>query len=100
MLWIEAARRVGGNPKRHPGVPTMSDPRRGYVAYLLRLWQVSEGQNAVWRASLEGPHTGERRGFATLQELFTYLETEACGVGEDPSTSDLSGTGGSIADVG
>jgi len=78
----------------------MSDPRRGYVAYLLRLWQVSEGQNAVWRASLEGPHTGERRGFATLQELFTYLETEACGVGEDPSTSDLSGTGGGKPEVG
>jgi hypothetical protein len=78
----------------------MSDPRRGYVGYLLRLWQVSEGQNAVWRASLEDPHTGERRGFATLQELFTYLETEACPVDGDPSTSSLSGTRGSTADVG
>jgi hypothetical protein len=78
----------------------MSDPRRGYVAYLLRLWQVSEGKNAVWRASLEDPHTGERRGFATLQELFTYLETEACRVDGDPSTPNLSETGDSTADVG
>jgi hypothetical protein len=77
----------------------MSDPRRGYVAYLLRLWQVCEGQNAVWRASLEDPHTGERRGFATLQELFTYLETEACQVDGDSPTSNLGGTGGGTADV-
>jgi hypothetical protein len=78
----------------------MSDPRRGYVAYLLRLWQVCEGRNAVWRASLEDPHTGERRGFATLQELFTYLETEACRVDEDPSVSNLGDIGGGTADVG
>jgi hypothetical protein len=54
----------------------MSDRRRGYVAYLLRLWQVEEGENAPWRASLESPQSGARRGFASLVELFTFLETQ------------------------
>jgi hypothetical protein len=57
------------------GAPIMSNPRRGYVAYLLRLWQAEEGENAPWRASLESPQTGERRGFAGLAELFAFLET-------------------------
>jgi hypothetical protein len=46
------------------------------MAYLVRLWQVnSEGQPA-WHASLEDPHTGERRGFADLPSLFAFLEKQ------------------------
>jgi hypothetical protein len=59
----------------------MSNPSRGYVAYLLRLWQAQEGGSAVWRASLESPQTGERWGFASLADLFTFLE---CEVGQTP----------------
>jgi hypothetical protein len=33
----------------------------------------------VWRASLESPHTGERRGFASTTDLFTFLEQEIRG---------------------
>jgi hypothetical protein len=54
----------------------MNNPSRGYVAYLLRLWQAQEGGSAVWRASLESPQTGERWGFASLADLFTFLESE------------------------
>ena len=32
---------------------------------------------ARWRASLEDPHTGEQRAFATLALLMAYLEQEA-----------------------
>jgi hypothetical protein len=39
------------------------------------LWRVSD-EEAVWRASLESPHTGQRRGFANLTDLFTFLEQE------------------------
>jgi hypothetical protein len=46
-----------------------------YLSYLLRLWRVSD-EEAVWRASLESPHTGQRRGFANLTDLFTFLEQE------------------------
>jgi hypothetical protein len=48
-----------------------------YLSYLLRLWQVSGEGEAVWRASLESPHTGERHGFADLAGLFTFLQQEA-----------------------
>jgi len=47
-----------------------------YLAYLLRLWR-TKGEEAVWRASLEDPHTGERLGFASLDELFTFLKEQA-----------------------
>jgi hypothetical protein len=51
----------------------MSD-EQGYLAYLLRLWQITSDGNLVWRASVESPHSGERRGFADLQALFAFLE--------------------------
>jgi len=42
-------------------------------SYLLRLWCIDEPGNLNWQASLEIPETGERIGFASLEELFTYL---------------------------
>ncbi len=51
-----------------------SEPRR-YRAYLLRLWQVVNDEGRLhWRASLEDPHTGERRGFGSLEALVAFLE--------------------------
>ena len=47
--------------------------QRRYHAYLLRLWQTGEGEPGVWRAQLEDPRTGERRGFADLASLFVFL---------------------------
>jgi hypothetical protein len=47
-----------------------------YLAYMLRLWQVGKGQDLIWCASLESPHTGERRGFASLEALFKFLEEQ------------------------
>lgn len=46
-----------------------------YRAYLLRLWLASAEHNGsgAWRASLENSHTGERLGFASLEQLFAYL---------------------------
>jgi hypothetical protein len=46
-----------------------------YEAFMLRLWQVGNNENLVWRASLESPSTGQCRGFATLDELYNYLKT-------------------------
>ena len=48
-----------------------------YYSYLLRLWR--EGDTAPWRASLEDPHTGQRRNFARLQDLFEVIEEETSG---------------------
>jgi hypothetical protein len=47
-----------------------------YRSYLLRLWQTSDGRKQVWRASLESPGGGERRGFAGLRDLFGFLEAQ------------------------
>ena len=46
-----------------------------YQAYLLRLWR-SDGAPG-WRASLEDPHSGVRRGFATLEHLIAFLHDQA-----------------------
>ena len=51
----------------------MTTERPRYLAYMLRLWQVGSGKELTWRASLESPQTGERRGFATLEALFNFL---------------------------
>ena len=54
----------------------MAKQHRGYLSYLLRMWRTgSEGQ-AVWRASLENPFTGERKGFANLKDLVTFLQNQ------------------------
>jgi hypothetical protein len=53
-----------------------SGEARDYVAYLLRLWREKGGGTTQWRASLQDPHSGERVGFADLEELFDYLRQE------------------------
>ena len=52
----------------------MSGERPAYRSYLLRLWRAHSGERFVWRASLEDPHTGERRGFAGLEQMLAFLE--------------------------
>jgi hypothetical protein len=65
----------------------MTTERSGYLAYLLRLWRVNDEEGPVWRASLESPHSGERRGFANLELLFAFLEekTVELAQGEEPA---------------
>lgn len=55
--------------------------KRRYLSYLLRLWQDSGGdlpsdEPPPWRASLEIPQSGDRLGFANLEDLFAFLENE------------------------
>ena len=47
-----------------------------HLSYLLRLWPTRTHGQVVWRASLESPDTGQRRGFASLTGLFAFLEQE------------------------
>ncbi len=53
---------------------TTQEPR--YLAFMLRLWQVRDNDEFAWRASLEDPHTGERRGFASLEMLVAFLREQ------------------------
>ena len=43
-----------------------------YTAYLVRLWQ--DHPQGPWRASAQSVQTGERVLFASLAELFAFLE--------------------------
>lgn len=47
-----------------------------YQSYLLRLWPAGDESQIVWRASLDSPGTGERIGFANLEELFDFLRQQ------------------------
>jgi hypothetical protein len=40
---------------------------------LLRLWSAGGAESAYWQASLDDPHTGERIGFGSLEDLFAFL---------------------------
>jgi hypothetical protein len=57
-------------PSQHAARP------RDYIAYLLRLWRTGDSSAGVWRASLESPGSGERRGFANVQDLFEFLKRQ------------------------
>ena len=46
---------------------------RHHLSYLLRLWRTEGLRDFEWRASLEIPGTGQRIGFANLEQLFVYL---------------------------
>lgn len=49
-----------------------SNRKPGYYSYLLRLWR-ENGEGEFWRLSLQDTHTGERSGFAGLEELASFL---------------------------
>ena len=53
-----------------------------YLSYMLRLWQTVDGDEGVWRASLELPGSGARHSFANLRDLIAFLAEET----EDVST--------------
>jgi len=57
--------------------------KKNYHSFLLRLWRVHVDGKLVWRASLENPFTGERKGFASLSELVVYLQAQVGGANDD-----------------
>ena len=67
----------------------MSKQRR-YLSYMLRLWETSNGERQIWRASLESPGSGQRQGFASLQGLIDFLEAEIEHQGERSDVDDES----------
>jgi hypothetical protein len=60
-----------------------ADEQEDYVSYLLRMWRDSSGEGAAsakeppWRASLQSPRSGKRVAFASLKELFCFLQRQA-----------------------
>jgi hypothetical protein len=71
--------------------------KRQRLSYMLRLWQAESEGTLVWRASLESASAsvrglasagigsgrpGERRGFASLAELYVFLEQRTAALNE------------------
>jgi hypothetical protein len=54
----------------------MSEQSPRYMAYLLRLWQTDDESGPHWHASIDCPHTAERRYFTGLETLFAYLQAQ------------------------
>lgn len=42
---------------------------------LVRLWNDTSREEPAWRASIEDPTTGERKGFASLEALIQFLRS-------------------------
>ena len=53
-------------------------------SYLVRLWPTGAAEQQVWRASLEDVRSGQRRGFANLEQLFVFLMEQTEHDGEPP----------------
>jgi hypothetical protein len=51
----------------------MASEQRGYRSYLLRLWQVGNGDAPEWRIVLEDVRTRERHSFASVDQLADFL---------------------------
>lgn len=47
-----------------------------YRSFLLRLWQVEQNGDWIWRCSLEETGTGRHQKFVDLDTLFGYLNAE------------------------
>jgi hypothetical protein len=60
----------------------MTNKQQRYLSYLLRLWQTSDDGEQIWRASLESPGTGERQGFASIEDLICFLR-DRTGLGDE-----------------
>jgi hypothetical protein len=57
---------------------TFDKPPR-YRSYLLTVWEERSQDpdvSVIWRFSLQDPRTGQRRGFASLEEMVSFLRTK------------------------
>ena len=69
--------------------PTQPAPH-DYRAYLVRLWRGDDPH--TWRASAQSARTGDIARFASLEELFVFLESRTRGKnGEEGVSGEESG---------
>ena len=58
---------------------TLFDKPPRYRSYVLTFWEERRGDPdapVVWRFSLQDPRTGQRRGFASLEKVMSFLRSE------------------------
>jgi len=57
----------------------MSEEQPNYLSYLLRLWRDGDKGATSWRASLQSSPSGKPTAFASLPDLFRFLQREVGG---------------------
>lgn len=65
----------------------MFDKPPRYRSYVLTFWEERSRDpdlSVVWRFSLQDPRTGQRRGFASLEELVGFVRAELISHRDDP----------------
>lgn len=67
--------------------PAYIAPPLRYFSGLVRIWQVRNEGQAVWRASLEDPHTHERISFADVDGLIAYLRMHTTDSASTPAST-------------
>jgi hypothetical protein len=58
----------------------MKTEKATYRSFLLRLWQVEQNGDWVWRCSLEETGTDRHQQFVNLDALFGYLNAQTGGL--------------------
>lgn len=58
-----------------------AQPLMGYYAYLVRLWQ--DSPYVAWRASAQNVKSGETVRFASIEQLFTFLQAQTASIPDD-----------------
>lgn len=53
----------------------------GYYAYLVRLWQ--DSPYVAWRASAQSVQSGETVRFASIEQLFAFLQAQTASSGDN-----------------
>lgn len=51
----------------------LSSSNSSYHAYMLRFWPEQTPKETIWRFALLDPHSGQRKGFHSLDALFNHL---------------------------
>ena len=69
----------------------MDDRRRQYRSFLVRLWGTAHEDTWTWRASVEDVRTHAHWNFATLDQLYAFLEAQTRGAGRDDSPPPAAG---------
>jgi hypothetical protein len=54
----------------------MEKEKSAYRSFLLRMWQVKQNGDWIWRCSLEETGSDQQRKFVDLDALFGYLSVE------------------------
>ena len=69
----------------------MDDRQRQYRSFLVRIWGTAHGDTWTWRASVEDVRTHARWNFATLEQVYAFLEAQTRGAGREDSPPPAAG---------